>query len=164
MQRRHNYSYTLEDAYVAYKATTREDIKERITRAQFRKLFDVYFTSMLEHSFDSGNEFKMPYKLGTLYTAKFHKPYFKSFIYDKELKKGVLTTRFNDHTGGYAYTLRWIIRNKDINMYHKKEVTNRLSALFSSHIFKKSKEGIIIPANRILNDYEQKNKYKKTRN
>lgn len=102
--RRVNYVFTLEDCYVAYKKATKSNIKERLSKSDFSKLFTTFFIELLFYNLDKGTEAILPLNLGSFILVK-HKSKKHIIDWKKTMSLGKLSYTANDHSGGYCYKL-----------------------------------------------------------
>ena len=101
-ERRVNYIYSLQDAYIEYKKLTRNDIKNRLSEAKFKEIFITFLDAFLFECFDTGQPARLPYNLGTLYIRKSKK---KIVNIPESIKQKKKVYYNNDHTGGYYYKI-----------------------------------------------------------
>lgn len=144
--RRVNYLFTLEDCYVAYKKVTKSNIKERLSKADFSKLFNTFFFELLFYNLDKGSEAILPMNLGSLFLIKYKS---RKNVVDwiKTAKLGKRSYITNDHSGGYTYKLIYKKAKycKYINFY-KYRTGQALKRRLFNKIMSFSKLGKFYPA------------------
>jgi hypothetical protein len=159
MDRKYSYSVTLENAYKSYMKKTKKDIPNRLSKADFSKLFNTFVQERFKLTMRDSVKWKLPFNLGTVYVVKMHKPKIWLKWPSKKANKPVFI--FNDATGGYSYSVvvtrpkHW--KNQDICSLKK---SRNLKALLVSEINRYVDEGLYPPAHLIVN---ARNKRKRPR-
>lgn len=147
--RRSYYSVTLNDAYVDYGKGVKFGSKDRLTLANFKKLFNVYIDSCMDAVTEKAYLLKMPYNLGEVYIEKEYKPMYLDHYASKLARKEVFA--YNDHTGGFVYRTVWTKPKRIDNVkFYRTKVMNRYKKFLNKKIMAYSEAGKYLPAFNVI--------------